>query len=317
LDKKTGILLLNLGTPAAPDIIAVGKYLREFLSDPRVIELPAFLRWCLVNLCIVPFRTKRVAHAYAAIWQVDGSPLLINTQKIQSELQKVVAANCTVVFGMRYGQPNIAQALQTLQQQNIDHIIVMPLFPQYSAAVTGSALAEVLRVLSLNKNIPACTLWDDFFDHPAYIKAMVKSIQPYLHAKYDYVLFSYHGLPKKQAVVGKHCYRSKCLQTATLIAQELALSPRQWGISFQSRLGKLEWLKPYTDDMLVTLRQQDIDNLLVVCPSFIVDCLETLEEIGIRAAGQWRSLGGASLQLIPCLNAQPYWIAALQEILAV
>lgn len=309
--------MLNLGTPAAPSIMAVSKYLREFLSDPLVIELPAFLRWCLVNLCIVPFRAKRVAHAYAAIWQVDGSPLLINTQKIQSELQKVVAANCTVVFGMRYGQPNIAQALQTLQQQNVDHIIVMPLFPQYSAAVTGSALAEVLRVLGRNKDIPACTLLDDFFDHPAYINAMVKTIQPYLYSKHDYVLFSYHGLPKKQAIAGKHCYRGKCLQTATLIAQELALSPRQWGISFQSRLGKLEWLKPYTDDMLVTLRQQGVDNLLVVCPSFIVDCLETLEEIGIRAAAQWRSLGGISLQLIPCLNAQPHWIAALQEILAV
>lgn len=307
--------MINLGTPAAPSMLEVSKYLREFLYDPRVIELSAFWRWLLVNLYIVPCRAKRVAHAYAAIWEEQGSPLLVNSQKIQIELQKIVDPNYQIVLGMRYGQPSIEQALKLLQDNNVDVIKVLPLFPQYASAVNGSALASVLRILSKNKAIPTCILQSDFFDHPLYINAMAQSIQPYLNHAHDYVLFSYHGLPQQQALSGKYCYRTKCFSTAELIAAKLGMPQHKWGVSFQSRLGRLAWIRPYTDDMLIELRKQGVSNLLVVCPSFIVDCLETLEEIGIRAVAQWRDLGGTSLQLIPCLNAQPHWIAALKTML--
>lgn len=329
LHKRIGVLLLNLGTPANCSVKAVRAYLKQFLNDPRVIELPKLQRWLLVNCLIVPFRAKKSAEAYEQIWQAAGSPLLINSVSIKDKLAQALGTQFTVVLGMRYGQPSIASALQQLQQAAIQKIIVIPLFPQYSSAATGSALQQVLEIIATYKVVPELQIKDSFFDDPRYIQALAQSIKPYIITDYDYVLMSYHGLPEQQMVhkndticnmqtacaTTEHqdCYRAQCYQTSQLVAHALELPTEQWGVGFQSRLGRLPWIKPYTDELLVDLRQQGVSKLVVCCPSFIADCLETLEEIGVRAREQWHSLGGTELRLVPCLNAQQFWIDALES----
>lgn len=313
LHKRTGILLINLGTPAAPTKKAVRKYLSHFLSDPRVIELPAILRFLLLKLVILPFRSKKSAAAYASIWQANGSPLLINSMQIQLELQQALQDDYVVELGMRYGEPSIEQALNKLFAANISNLVVLPLFPQYASSANGSALEQTLKIIAKYKVIVPFKVISDFAEHPAYIKATATLIQPFLETNYDFILMSYHGLPEQQMInPGVSCYRTKCLKTSELIAYNLRLPKDKYAVSFQSRLGRLPWIKPYTDEILIELRNKDIKRLIVVCPSFVADCLETLEEIGIRAKEQWLELGGEDLQLIPCLNAHPAWIQALQ-----
>ena len=314
-NNRTGILLINLGTPNDPSITSVRKYLREFLSDPRVIELPTLPRWLLLNLVILPFRAKKSAKAYKAIWDANGSPLLINSLAIQQKLQATLGDSYKVVLGMRYGEPSIKNAVRDLQLSAVTNIIVVPLFPQYASAVTGSALQIVLQMVAQQKIITPIKIITEFFKHEAYIQALAVSIAPYIMKQYDFLLMSYHGLPERQMInPGVSCYRTQCLQTSKLLAEHLQLPDNKWDVSFQSRLGKLPWNKPYTDQMLVDLRQRGIKNLLVCCPSFVADCLETLEEIGIRASVEWLKLGGTNLELIPCLNNQQQWIDALKTI---
>lgn len=315
MDNHTGILLLNLGTPSDPSIRSVRKYLYEFLSDPRVIELPAAFRWLLLRLVILPFRSHKSAKAYKAIWQHNGSPLLINSLNIQQQLQKTLGNAYKVELGMRYGDYKIEAALQNLKLSGVTDIIVVPLFPQYASAVTGSALQVVLQSFAKDKVIKNAKIVSDFFKHDAYIKALAMSVQPYIAKPYDFLLMSYHGLPERQMInPGINCYRTQCMQTSLLLAEELQLPANKWSVSFQSRLGRLPWIKPYTDEMLVELRQRGINKLLICCPSFVADCLETLEEIGIRAKAQWLQLGGSDFELIPCLNITPQWIEALKVI---
>jgi ferrochelatase len=315
LSSKVGVLLINLGTPDSPSITDVRKYLQEFLSDPRVIELPSILRWLLLKLIILPFRSKKSAEAYHAIWQDEGSPLFINSHKIQNNLQMLLGNEYKVVLGMRYGKPNIAQAIDELDREDIQRVAIVPLFPQYASAVSGSALQEVLDVYAKKKVITPFKIICEFFDHPEYIKSLANSVRPYLLDDHEFLLMSYHGLPERQLInPGINCYRTKCLQTSNLLAAALNLPAGQWGVSFQSRLGKLPWIKPYTEEFLLELRARGINNLLVCCPSFVADCLETLEEIGIRAKKQWQQLGGGKFELIPCLNSQPDWISALKTI---
>lgn len=316
LSNKTGILLINLGTPNSPSVADVRRYLREFLYDPRVIELPTILRWLLLNLIILPFRAKKSAEAYKSIWQDGGSPLLVNSLAIQYQLQTLLGDQYKVVLGMRYGTPNIATAIKELQQlESVKSISIVPLFPQYASAVSGSALQKVLQILAKDKVIMPFRIISDFFMRPEYIKALANSVQPYLDQNHDFLLMSYHGLPERQLInPGISCYRTQCLQTSNLLASELKLPDDKWSVSFQSRLGKLPWIKPYTEDVLVELRERGISNLLVCCPSFVADCLETLEEIGIRAKEQWKQLGGSKLELITCLNTHPDWINALKTI---
>lgn len=315
LNSKIGILLINLGTPDTPAVADVRKYLNEFLSDPRVIELPLILRWLLLKVIILPFRSKKSAAAYNAIWQDGGSPLLINSIAMKTQLQILLGSQYKVALGMRYGSPNIASAITELEREGLTQISIVPLFPQYASAVSGSALQEAIQIYAKNKIITPFKIISEFFDHPEYIKSLANSIQPYLHDNHEFLLMSYHGLPEHQLInPGISCYRTKCLQTSNLLATALGLPATKWGASFQSRLGKLPWIKPYTDEVLIELRERGINNLLVCCPSFTVDCLETLEEIGIRAKKQWQQLGGAKLELIPCLNDHPDWINALKII---
>ncbi|HSX20433.1 MAG TPA: ferrochelatase [Gammaproteobacteria bacterium] len=310
-----GVLLINLGTPTAAEPKAVRKYLRQFLFDPRVIELPTLLRWALVNLLIVPMRSKKSAHAYASIWQAEGSPLLINTQRLAIALQNALGTGYAVTIGMRYGQPSIKHAIKKLYATGISKLLVVPLFPQYCSATNGSALEQSLKIIARAKEIVPSIFIRDFDEEFAYVQALATTVRPFLATQHDFILMSYHGLPERQLInPGISCYKTKCMRNAAQIADQLQLPLNKWAVSFQSRLGKLPWIKPYTDQMLIDLRAKGVKNLLVVCPSFIVDCLETLEEIGIRAKQQWLDLGGTSLQLIPCLNAQPHWVASLESI---
>lgn len=326
---KHGVLLINLGTPDNPGMTAVRRYLAEFLIDKRVITLPAPLRYLLVYGLILPFRKRQSAHAYQTIWTEEGSPLLVNSQNLTTKLQTRLGAHYKVVLGMRYGNPCLKSALLALEP--CETITILPLYPQYSSAATGSSIEKILQLLASQNTHPSIRVIADFHSHPSYINAQAQRIEPYI-ANHDYLLFSYHGIPESHllttgckpicmtncpatSVVNKRCYRAQCQQTTTLIAKILNLAEHQYGTSFQSRLGRTPWIKPYTDDVLTELATQGIKRLAIVCPSFVVDCLETLEEIGIRAQQQWLDRGGESLTLIPCLNDSEPWVHALQTII--
>lgn len=316
-DKKIGVLLINLGTPDAPTTQAVRRYLREFLSDPRVIELPSLLRWILVYFFILPFRPRKSAQAYQAIWQEQGSPLLIYSRKLQKALSQRLGASYQVEMAMRYGKPDLLTALRKLQP--CDKILILPLFPQYASAVSGSAIEFCLQEIASWKYIPAITVQQEFYNHPGFIDAFAQTIQNNLaNKKVDLILLSYHGLPQRQLLKNSPKspdYREQCFATSKALAESLQLTPEQYQVSFQSRLGKTPWIKPYTDEVLSQLAARGIKRVAIACPSFVTDCLETLEEIGIRARQQWQQLGGEELILIPCLNDSAVWVDALQTMI--
>jgi ferrochelatase len=322
----TGVLLINLGTPDAPNTVAIGRYLRQFLMDKRVINLPFILRFLLVYGVIIPFRTQRSKHAYQAIWSQQGSPLRVNSHALCEQLQQRLGDTYVVALGMRYGHPSIQSALARLQ--GCDALIVLPLYPQYASATTGSSMEVVLNLIAKQTIIPAMQVIPAFYNHPAFIRAQADLIRPYV-TNHDFILFSYHGLPEHQIrQVGCdkpcegpciqrniHCYRAQCFETTAQLVSAAQVSPQATMTAFQSRLGRTPWVKPYSDEALTMLAARGVKRIAVVCPSFVADCLETLEEIGIRAAQQWQALGGDQLSLIPCLNATESWCDALKEII--
>ncbi|MDO8519904.1 MAG: ferrochelatase [Deltaproteobacteria bacterium] len=305
----TGVLLINLGTPNAPDTKSVRRYLRLFLSDPYVIDINPVLRWILVNLFIVPFRSPKSALAYKKIWTEEGSPLLINTLKLAKALQEKLGRSHAVQIGMRYGEPSIRHALWRLNHRDIDRILVLPLYPQYASSSTKTCIEEVkkrVRKLGIEKPLE---FFPPFFDHPGFIHAFAEIGRPYV-AGVDHVLFSFHGLPERHIQKGDP-YRDQCFVTAEALAKGLNLEKEKYSVSFQSRLGRTPWIKPYTDVELVRLACEGKKRLAVFCPAFVADCLETLEEIAIRGKESFLSAGGESLQLIPSLNDHPAWVEAL------
>ncbi|GGI90140.1 ferrochelatase [Legionella impletisoli] len=325
---KKGLLLINIGTPKAPKPSDVRLYLREFLSDKRVVHLPALLRYILLYGIILPTRPKRSAKAYQAIWTKEGSPLLMHCETLTRKLQETLS-DTNIVLGMRYGKPSLESALDELA--DCEHIIILPLYPQYSSAATGSSLEKALQLIQRNAIIPSLTIIRDFHQHPAFIKAQAELIKPYIDDQ-DMILFSYHGVPENHLLRGSckslcsqgcsidssqnpSCYRAQCLRTTEAIAKQLELSSTTYLTSFQSRLGKTRWIEPYTDKVLVELAEQGVKKLAVTCPSFVADCLETLEEIGIQAQAQWQKLGGETFTLIPCLNANEAWVEAITQII--
>lgn len=320
-----GFLLINLGTPQGADVPAVRSYLREFLTDKRVIDLPAPLRYLLVYAFILPFRPQKSAKAYQKIWTDEGSPLLVNTYKLSSQLQHLLGSQTTVAIGMRYGKPSIQDAINQLSACTT--ITVLPLFPQYSSAATGSALEEAMRIFSSQEVMPSLKIIRDFYQHPAYVNAQAQKIKTYLSGS-DHLLFSYHGIPERQisksgckevcpaqcppiSSQNANCYKAQCYETSQLLAKALQLNPKQYSTAFQSRLGKTPWIKPYTDEVLRELAANGVKHLSIACPSFVADCLETLEEIGMQAKKQWLSMGGEQLTLIPCMNDDPTWVSAI------
>ncbi|MBX3708860.1 MAG: ferrochelatase [Gammaproteobacteria bacterium] len=332
--NKKAILLINLGTPDHCDAQSVKRYLREFLLDPRVIDLPMIIRWPLVNLAIVPFRYQATTEAYQKIWQTTGSPLLTISQQLKNALAVELSQNYQVELGMRYGNPSIAAAWEKLKEA--ESLTVVPLFPQYSSAATGSTIETLMKSLSKEWNIPQIKIIKDFYYYPEFVHAFAEQIRMNLAGKkVDKILFSYHGLPERhikkshcQILCGPthacpnigqsnlYCYRAQCYATTELIAKKLNLTPDQYVVSFQSRLGRIPWIKPYTDLLLPELLKKEIKNIAIVSPSFVADCLETLEEINIRAREQWSKLGGKEFIFIPCVNATPLWVKALANLVS-
>lgn len=331
--SKTGVLLINLGTPDSPEPKSVYKYLKQFLNDPRVIDLPRILRYVLVNWIIVPFRYKKSAHAYQQIWSESGSPLLAYSEALVQGVASELGSHFQVELGMRYGNPSIESAVNKLK--SCEKIIVIPLFPQYSSAANGSAVEECLRVVGSQWNIPQLTITKDFYNHPAFIKAYAEVIASHLCAKNpEMIVFSYHGLPERHinksdcqsactrqlpcpGMSGQNafCYRAQCFETTRLIANELKLDASKYMVTFQSRLGRTPWIAPYTDIELPKLIEKNIKNIAIVCPSFVSDCLETLEEINMRAREQWLELGGHEFTFIPCINASKTWVRGLADMI--
>ena len=324
---KKGLLLINLGTPDSTSRRDIKRYLREFLIDKRVIDVPAVVRYFLVYGLIVPFRSKNTAHAYQSIWTSRGSPLMVYTQDLVMSTQQRLGGQYHVALGMRYGAPSIEQALDELK--TCDEITIVPLYPQYSSAATGSSIEEVMRVLSHRNVIPSLRVVRDFYNHPDYILSQSEVIRSHLSNNY-HLLFSYHGIPERHIIKAgcdtvcandchlvklknPACYRAQCFETSRLLAKELKLDAHQYTTAFQSRLGKTPWIKPYTDKVLSELIERGTQHLAVVCPSFTVDCLETLEEIGMRLKERWIDLGGREFALIPCLNTHKSWVETIAK----
>jgi ferrochelatase len=316
---RTAILLINLGTPEAPTRAAVRRYLKEFLSDPRVVEIPRPLWWLILNGVILNLRPAKSAAKYALIWDQDGSPLRVHTERQAKLLRGYLGAQghpaLVVDFAMRYGEPSIASVLARLKQQRCERILVLPLYPQYAASTTATALDAVSASLSRTRNIPELRLVKHFHDHPAYIAALAEGVRRHWaqHGRPDKLLMSFHGLPRYTLERGDP-YHCECQKTARLLAEALSLAPAQFQLSFQSRFGRAQWLQPYTAATLAQWGKQGLGRVDVICPGFVADCLETLEEIGMECRAEFLNAGGKEFHLIPCLNESDAWIQALAQI---
>ncbi|MDQ3262045.1 MAG: ferrochelatase [Myxococcota bacterium] len=325
-----GLLLLNLGTPDAPNPPEVRRYLREFLMDPRVVDLNPVGRWLLVHLAILPTRPKQSAEAYRKVWTPEGSPLLVHSRALTEEVAKRLEGEFVVELGMRYGNPSIPSAIERLKQRGARSLTVFPLYPQNAASSSSSSFARIYEVLAQDWEVLPLRAVEPFHHDPGFLDAFAEVARPVIAAQdSDHVLFSFHGLPERQirksdptgghclsspgccdtlTAANRTCYRAQSYATARGVAQRLGLAPGGWSVSFQSRLGRTPWIQPFTDHVLPALAINGVRRLAVVCPSFVSDCLETLEEIAIRAREQFVKAGGESLALVPSLNAHPSWV---------
>jgi ferrochelatase len=316
---RIGVLLVNLGTPQTPTPEAVRAYLAEFLSDPMVVEIPALLWKPLLHLYVLRTRPKRAAERYAQIWTADGSPLRAHTARqatlLRGYLGERTRTPMVVDYAMRYGKPSIAERLREFRAQNCDRILLVPLYPQYSASTTGTAFAAAFRALAAMRNMPALATVRGFHDHPGYIQALAQNVRDYWmkSGRPERLIMSFHGVPRFTLDKGDP-YHCECQKSGRLLAESLQLKPEQYHISFQSRFGRAEWLKPYTADLLAQLGRQKVNRVDVVCPGFVSDCLETLEEIAIEGKTAFLQAGGREFNFIPCLNERHDWIQALTEI---
>jgi ferrochelatase len=315
----TGVLLTNLGTPAAPTSVALRRYLAEFLWDPRVVELPRPLWWLILHGVILRTRPRHSAHAYAKIWNEQGSPLLSISQAqaaaLQEALTKQMPGPVQVALGMRYGQPSIAQALEELRQAGVRRLVVLPLYPQYASATTGSTWDAVSRVLSRWRWLPELRFITHYHDFPGYIAALSESAKSHWgkYGQPDKLIFSFHGIPKRTFLAGDP-YFCECHKTARLVAESLELPENAWQVVFQSRFGREEWLQPYADKTLEALGKAKTRRVGVICPGFAADCLETLEEMAQTNKALFFKAGGQEFHYIPALNDRPAHIKALAQL---
>lgn len=329
----TGLLLCNLGTPDQPTAASVRQYLRPFLSDPRVLDIHPVGRWLLLNLIILPLRSRKSAAAYRKIWSERGSPLLWHSEDLVAAVREQLGPDWAVELGMRYGNPSIGSALEKLRNAGAERVVVFPLYPQYAVSSTGSTVAEVFRLAARPWSPPSLTFVEAFYDDPGFIDAFAAVGGPILKtAEPDHVLMSFHGLPerhmRKTDATGQHClasanccdtmvpanracYRAQSYATARALASRLGLTEGSWSVSFQSRLGRTPWIHPYTDVVIPRLAADGKKRLVVFSPAFVADCLETVEEIGMRAKEQFVAAGGEQLTLVPSLNATPVWVEAV------
>ncbi|MBN3583989.1 ferrochelatase [Algoriphagus aestuarii] len=332
---KTGVLLVNLGTPDSTATGDVRKYLREFLMDGRVIDIPAIPRWMLVNLIIAPFRSPKSAAEYRKLWTDRGSPLLFHTEDLKAKLiQKLDNNDYVVAMGMRYQSPSIASALEELKKAKVKKIIVIPLFPQYASATNGSVIDKVMEIARGWQIIPEITFISNFIEHPLFLKAWKELGQEMMeNREYDRFLFSYHGLPERQILKGsvdnycqlggccnkygannQFCYRAQCFQTTRLISEQLGLPSEKVVTCFQSRLGNDPWVQPYTEDMIKKLSDEGVKKVLVFSPAFVADCLETTVEVGQEYKEQFEEQGGEHWDLVPSLNSRDTWVDCVVDL---
>lgn len=317
--RRIGVLITNLGTPDAPTTPALRRYLREFLSDPRVVEAPRLLWWLVLNLVILNIRPPRSAKAYAGVWTERGSPLMFHTQDqcqaLRTALQARFGDDLVVDFAMRYGKPSIATALDNMQRAGVTRLVVLPLYPQYSGSTGGSTLDAVHADLSRRRWVPSLHFISDYHDFDPYIEAMAERIRAHWaeHGRADRLLFSYHGIPQRYVTQGDP-YQQQCLATSGKLRVALGLSEQDCLTTFQSRFGREEWLRPYTDHTLKALPGEGVRSVQVFCPGFSADCLETIEEIGEENREYFMESGGERYEYIPALNAAPSHIAAMVEL---
>ena len=335
MKMKTGVLLVNLGTPDSYSRKDVKVYLTEFLNDPRVIDIPYILRKILVNGIIVPFRSGKSAKVYKTIWTDRGSPLMFHSKDLTAMLSESMGDDYEVVLAMRYRNPSIQTGLDLLRKKQVRRIIVMPLFPQYASATTGSVHDKVMEIVRKWQIIPEMTFINSYCDHHLFIDAWMARASEYDVRDYDHVIFSFHGLPERQirkgddtgtCLVGgtccdvshggnQSCYRAQGFRTARAIAARLGLAPDAFTVCFQSRLGRDPWVKPYTEDVIKKLASEGKKRVLAFSPAFVSDCLETIEEIAGEYDEKFRHFGGEKLQLVESLNSHPAWIHALKEMI--
>jgi ferrochelatase len=314
---STAVLLIQLGTPDAPAAKALRPYLREFLGDPRVIEMPRLPWWFILNLFILPFRPKQSAAKYQRIWDpVKGSPLLYITQAQTEALQKILP-NLPVRFGMQIGNPGLKDTVSKLIDQGVDKLIVLPMYPQFSATTTASAYDALFKVLTQQRRVPAVRVVPAFYEHPAYLDAVVTVINEELAKlawKPDHYVLSFHGIPVKYAQRGDP-YALQVKRTTSQLIQRLGWDRASWTQSFQSLFGRERWLKPYTDDVLKKLAKEGKKRVFIAMPGFTTDCLETIDEIGFESREKFLHVGGKELHRCPCLNDHPAWIRAMRSLI--
>jgi len=332
--SKTGVLLVNLGTPDAPTYGAVYRYLKQFLLDKRVIDIPWLLRQLLVRGIIVPFRSRATSKLYKKLWLEEGSPLMIYGTRLTEGVQQLLGEDYVVELAMRYQNPSIESAVDKMLSQPISNVIVVPLFPQYASASTGSAHEEVMRVFSKQQTIPEIKLINSFYDYEPMIDVFVANAKKYDLASYDHVLFSYHGLPQRQlkkadkcnhclqsedccqtiSEKNQFCYSAQCHATTVALTEKMNLPKEKYSICFQSRLGNDPWVQPYTTDVLKERAAAGDKRLLVFCPAFVSDCLETTVEVLDEYQEEWEEMGGEHLDLVESLNDNPKWVEAVKEL---
>jgi ferrochelatase len=332
---KKGVLLVNLGSPDSPSVPDVRRYLREFLMDGRVIDVPWPVRFCIVNFAILPSRPKESAHAYQSVWTPEGSPLIVTSRNVQKKLQARV--DVPVELAMRYQNPSIPQALKKLVDEGVDDLLVISLFPHYAMSSFETAMVRVQEVAAQIAPRMRVEIRKAYYDEPDYIAALLASAESYLAKPFDQLLFSFHGVPERQIrksdPTGCHClkvpnccevaspshdvcYRAQCFKTVAAFAKAAGLPKEKYSVAFQSRLGRDPWLSPYTDHELERLAGLGVKRLLVICPAFVSDCLETIEEIGMRGKESFLKAGGLEFTRIPCLNEHPKWIEVLEKMVA-
>lgn len=330
MTAKRGILLVNLGSPDSPSVPDVRRYLNQFLMDPRVLDSPWLVRRFVVSAFILPTRPKKVAAAYESIWTPDGSPLVVISRKVERLLREKVGM--PVAVGMTYGNPSIESALRELLSERAEEVFLIPMFPHYAMATFEAVVVAVEDTLKKLASTVRLVTKPPFYNELEYIEALVASAKPHLDAGYDHLLFSYHGLPERHlrksdltkshclmsaaccqtpSEAHKTCYRHQVLATTEMFVKKAGISNDNYSIAYQSRLGRDPWLKPSTDDVIKKLAESGVKRLLIMCPSFVADCLETLEEIGDEGKEEFLEHGGEEFELVPCLNDHPKWIDAL------
>ena len=332
--SRKGVLLVNLGSPDSPSVGDVRRYLREFLMDPRVLDAPWPIRFCVVHFAILPSRPHQSAEAYSKVWLPEGSPLIVTSRRVRTELQQRLPI--PVELAMRYQSPSIAGAVQSLARQGVTQTFLIPLFPHYAMSSWETAVEAVRGAVASRAPSMTLDVVPPYFENPDYITALTASAKPYLDKGYDHLLFSFHGIPerhlKKSDPTGSHClskpdccaapgtalgtcYKAQCLRTVHGFVTKLGIPADKYSVSFQSRLGRDPWLKPYTDFVIPELAKRGVKRLQVICPAFVSDCLETIEEIGIRGKELFDEAGGGEFTSIPCMNEHPAWLGALETMI--